>query len=79
MDAWLDVVLPSESGAFKCRMDSFSLLFCNCSRNLRWLENCKTMGSKITKVTSFEELLNSWCINFVFYRAFKILARNNTL
>jgi PiT family inorganic phosphate transporter len=47
--------LPSDSGAFK--MPTWIPLACysTAAGYLKWwLENCKTMGSKITKVTSFE-------------------------
>jgi hypothetical protein len=30
----VDVVLPNDEGAFKMPTDSFSLLFCYCSRNV---------------------------------------------
>lgn len=56
MDAWLDVVLPSESGAF--RMPGWIPLACYSAIAAGTLSGgwkiVKTMGSKITKVTSFE-------------------------
>ncbi|MBE0391541.1 inorganic phosphate transporter [Flavobacterium sp. PL002] len=56
MDSWLDVVLPSESGAFK--MPAWIPLACYSAIAAGTLSGgwkiVKTMGSKITKVTSFE-------------------------
>jgi PiT family inorganic phosphate transporter len=56
MDAWLDVVLPSETGAFK--MPGWIPLACYSAIAAGTLSGgwkiVKTMGSKITKVTSFE-------------------------
>ncbi|KIA96841.1 MULTISPECIES: inorganic phosphate transporter [unclassified Flavobacterium] len=56
MDAWLDVVLPSDDGAFK--MPSWIPLACYSAIAAGTLSGgwkiVKTMGSKITKVTSFE-------------------------
>lgn len=56
MDSWLDVVLPSESGAFK--MPAWIPLACYTAIAAGTLSGgwkiVKTMGSKITKVTSFE-------------------------
>jgi PiT family inorganic phosphate transporter len=56
MDAWLDVVLPSESGTFK--MPGWIPLACYSAIAAGTLSGgwkiVKTMGSKITKVTSFE-------------------------
>lgn len=56
MDAWLDVVLPSDGGAFK--MPAWIPLACYTAIAAGTLSGgwkiVKTMGSKITKVTSFE-------------------------
>jgi PiT family inorganic phosphate transporter len=56
MDAWLDVALPSEGGAFK--MPDWIPLACYTAIAAGTLSGgwkiVKTMGSKITKVTSFE-------------------------
>jgi PiT family inorganic phosphate transporter len=56
MDAWLDVVLPSETGSF--RMPAWIPLACYSAIAAGTLSGgwkiVKTMGSKITKVTSFE-------------------------
>jgi PiT family inorganic phosphate transporter len=56
MDSWLDVALPSEDGAFK--MPSWIPLACYSAIAAGTLSGgwkiVKTMGSKITKVTSFE-------------------------
>ncbi|AWG23169.1 inorganic phosphate transporter [Flavobacterium faecale] len=56
MDSWLDVVLPSEGGAF--RMPAWIPLACYSAIAAGTLSGgwkiVKTMGSKITKVTSFE-------------------------
>lgn len=56
MDSWLDVVLPSENGAF--RMPDWIPLACYTAIAAGTLSGgwkiVKTMGSKITKVTSFE-------------------------
>jgi PiT family inorganic phosphate transporter len=56
MDAWLDVVLPSDNGAFK--MPGWIPLACYSAIAAGTLSGgwkiVKTMGSKITKVTSFE-------------------------
>ncbi|MNQ51066.1 Low-affinity inorganic phosphate transporter 1 [compost metagenome] len=56
MSEWLDVVLPSDTGAFK--MPSWIPLACYSAIAAGTLSGgwkiVKTMGSKITKVTSFE-------------------------
>ncbi|MFZ0599051.1 MAG: inorganic phosphate transporter, partial [Flavobacterium sp.] len=56
MDSWLDVVLPSDSGEFK--MPAWIPLACYSAIAAGTLSGgwkiVKTMGSKITKVTSFE-------------------------
>jgi len=56
MDSWLDVVLPSDSGDFK--MPPWIPLACYSAIAAGTLSGgwkiVKTMGSKITKVTSFE-------------------------
>nr|WP_294786669.1 inorganic phosphate transporter [uncultured Flavobacterium sp.] len=56
MDPWLDVVLPSEDGAFK--MPTWIPLACYSAIAAGTLSGgwkiVKTMGSKITKVSSFE-------------------------
>jgi PiT family inorganic phosphate transporter len=56
MDEWLDVVLPSDDGAFK--MPAWIPLACYSAIAAGTLSGgwkiVKTMGSKITKVTSFE-------------------------
>lgn len=56
MDSWLDVVLPSDDGAFK--MPTWIPLACYSAIAAGTLSGgwkiVKTMGSKITKVTSFE-------------------------
>ena len=56
MDEWLDVVLPSEGGAFK--MPAWIPLACYSAIAAGTLSGgwkiVKTMGSKITKVSSFE-------------------------
>lgn len=56
MDPWLDVVLPSDDGAFK--MPAWIPLACYSAIAAGTLSGgwkiVKTMGSKITKVTSFE-------------------------
>jgi PiT family inorganic phosphate transporter len=56
MESWLDVVLPSDSGAFK--MPTWIPLACYSAIAAGTLSGgwkiVKTMGSKITKVTSFE-------------------------
>jgi hypothetical protein len=61
--------ITSESGVLKCRMDTISLLFSHCGRNISggW---CKQWDLK-SKVTHFRLQLKQLSINFVFYRAFK--------
>jgi hypothetical protein len=54
MDAWLDVVCHLKVVHLKCQHGFHCLLSQQLRGTLWWLENCKTMGSKITKVTSFE-------------------------
>lgn len=58
MDSWLDVVLPNEDKGIKGQMPGWIPLACYSAIAMGTLSGgwkiVKTMGSKITKVTSFE-------------------------